>query len=85
MKTSTIVGYRKFLSRDKKTPCCIVTVFSDYSDRELQYGAVGKKSEEIWVPKDFQDEITPNVIGKDLNVSYYRNGNNFFVDSIEIV
>lgn len=85
MQRSEIVGYRKFRSKDKKKSFCIVTVLSGYSDREVEHGAVGKKAEEIWVPEDFQDQIDEDCIGRDLEVGYYRNGNQFYVDTIDIV
>lgn len=64
-----IAGFRKFTSKSG-TDCCIVTALSYYTDREKEYGGVGQKAEDFFIPKDYHAMIDEKAIGKTIAVSY---------------
>lgn len=69
MAEKTLIGYRKFNSKAGKS-CCIVSLLSDYSQGEQNYGAVGKKCEDVFLPDDCHSLIVPAVIGKTCFLAY---------------
>lgn len=66
--TKEILGYRKFKS--EKGQFCIVNVVAPYQENDIRHGAIGGKTEEVWIPEDFQHMITPDVIGKGIECAY---------------
>lgn len=83
METKKIIGYRKFNSKAGK-PCCIVTVGAPYSEREIERGACGTKTEELWLPEESHNLINPQVIGKNIEVSYTISAGKAYIASVAI-
>lgn len=73
MVKNEIIGYKKFTDKkgDKR---CIVEVVSVLTDFDRNHGAVGMKSEEVWIPEEFQDSFVPAVVGKILDCKYEVSG-----------
>jgi hypothetical protein len=57
---------------------CVATVVSDGTQREIQNGLVGQKSEDIFLPDEQLNLLKPSDIGHELICSYsYSNGRGF--------
>ena len=65
----TLIGFRKFVSK-KGSKCCVVTLTSDFSSFEMEHGAYGSKSEEVFLPEDCHPLINPSVIGSSCELTY---------------
>lgn len=83
METKKILGYRKFNSKAGKA-CCIVTVTSVYTDKEIERGACGAKAEELWLPEESHNLINPQVIGKNMEVTYTVSAGKAYILSVAI-
>lgn len=82
METKKILGYRKFNSKAGKA-LCIVTASSPYTDREIEHGACGVKVEELWLPEECHAMINPQVVGKNIELSYsVSNGRAYIVGAV---
>lgn len=81
MDAKKVVGYRKFNSKAGK-PFCIVTVVYPFSDRDLQYGACGSKTEDIFIPEELHNIVTPQVIGKNMECTYDVVNNRAYVREV---
>lgn len=81
---SVIVGYRKFKSK-KGTPCCLITIMSMCTDRDIRYGANGYKVQDEFVPDAQHDIINSDVIGKNVRINYEINGGKAYVKSIDLL
>jgi len=73
MLNNEILGYKKFTDK-KGNKRCVVEVVQNPTQFERDYGAVGMKGAQIWIPVDFQDKFVPAVVGKILDCSYEVNG-----------
>lgn len=81
---SIVIGYRKFTSK-KGLPCCMISVMSVYSDRDVSYGAQGYKVTDEFVPSAQHELVTPDVIGKAIKIDYEINGGRAYVRSIGLL
>lgn len=66
---STLVGFKRFTSK-KGQKYCVANLVSDYSARELEFDNFGQKIEEVWLPVDLYDLLTPADIGKTVTLNY---------------
>lgn len=78
-----IIGYRKFLSKAKK-PCCIVVAVAPVTPRDQDFGAVGSKVVEEFVPVSQHDLFVPEVVGKEIEFTYSVDGGKAYVDAVSI-
>lgn len=78
-----LVGYRRFTSK-KGTDCCIANIVSDYNGREKEMGAVGEKTEEIFVPASQYNLLQPSDIGCEIVLNYEFSGNRAFLNEIVV-
>ena len=83
MTEKKILGYRKFESK-KKEPFCIVQGVAPYSPKDVAHGAVGDKSEDIFVPAEYHSLFTPDCIGKMMLIDYYVDGGRAYILSVEV-
>lgn len=63
-----LIGYKKFSNH--KGNYCIMDVQVDYSAREKERGSVGSRVESFFVPEDKQHLLTPECIGKQIQIDY---------------
>lgn len=73
MLNNEILGYKKFTDK-KGTKRCVVEVVQSTTQFDRDYGAVGMKGGQIWIPEEFQDKFVPTVVGKILDCSYEISG-----------
>lgn len=73
MKNNEIIGYSRFVNKEKQERL-VVDVCKTPSDFDKQYGRVGMKVEQIWIPASCMDSFNQSVIGKVLKCTYEVNG-----------
>lgn len=65
-----IVGFSKFTSK-KGTKCCFVHCTEPLTDRELNNGSCGQKTDVVQLYDEaLSDKVTPECLGKKLDVLY---------------
>lgn len=78
-----ILGYRKFTGKQGQ-PLCVLSVVSDYSARQVEFGACGQQAQDIFVPSDQHSLIVPSCLGQEVNISYRVENGRAYVDHVEI-
>lgn len=73
MLVNEIIGYKKFTDK-KGNKRCVVDTVSSLTDFDRDYGAVGMKASQVWIPEEFQDMFVPAVVGKILDCRYEVSG-----------
>ena len=76
---SKLVGYRRFTSKKNGKDYCVAEVETPFSTRETSAGAVGCKTEQIFMPEDQYDLLKPADIGKEITFDYEFSGNLAYV------
>lgn len=69
MKHNEIIGYSKFKSKNGNE-VMFVDVAKQTTDRDAQWGRVGMKVEQIWIPSSCFSKFDSSVVGKVLKASY---------------
>lgn len=78
-----LVGFRRFTSKKSKD-YCVANVVTEYTDRDKANGAVGQRTEEVFVPSDQYDYLQPSDIGCEIVLNYNFSGNRAYLDRIEV-
>ena len=78
-----IIGFRKFNSKAGK-PCCVVTLMSPYNDAQIQKGACGNQTEDIFASEAYHNLFNTQTVGKMAEIGYSVSGGRAYVDSITI-
>lgn len=73
MKNGEIIGFSRFVDK-KGVDRLYVDVVSAPTDFDKQYGRVGMKTEQIWVPVSCYGLFNESVIGKILECRYEISG-----------
>lgn len=60
-----LIGLKQFKSK-KGQNCYIAVLEVPFSDREIEYGAVGSKSEEQFVDEDIFNSLSPADLGREV-------------------
>ena len=84
MKNNEILGYSRFTSK-KGVDTLICHIATEPSEQDKQFGWVGFKTEQVFVPANDYNKFSPAVIGKQLKRGYQINGFRATVVSVEIV
>ena len=79
-----LLGYRNIKSK-KGDDFTLANIVSDYSDREKNNGAVGAKTDEIWLPKEQFNMFTPADIGKELKLDYELSSGRAYLVNVTVV
>lgn len=79
-----LVGYKKITSKKSGKTFCVASVVSDLSEREIEQGQVGQKTEEIFLPESQLDYLKPADIGKEFFVHYDINNGRAFVSNVSV-
>lgn len=69
MKNNEIIGYSRFKSKSGNE-VMFVDIAKMPSDRDKQWGRVGMKLEQVWIPSSCFDKFNNTVIGKVLKCQY---------------
>lgn len=78
-----VLGYRNVKTK-KGNELTLVTVISDLTEREKAMGAVGQKSEDIFLPEDKLNSLKPEHIGKEFVPSYEISGGKAYLKDFAI-
>lgn len=73
MRHNEIIGYSKFKSK-AGNEVMFVDVVKHPTDRDISFGRVGMKVEQIWIPSSCFNKFSPAVVGKLLKASYEVDG-----------
>lgn len=82
---STLVGYKRFNSKDGKKRYCVAEIVSEFSQREASNGSVGSKAEEVFLPEDKVDYLNPSHIGKEIKFDYELTGGRAYIVDVSII
>lgn len=78
---SKVIGYREFQSK-KGGLCRLLTLMSPYDEEEKERGAVGNRTEEIFLPDKCDLRITEANIGQTAVVEYRVIGGRAYVQNV---
>lgn len=81
---SVLVGYKKFVSKKNGNEYCVANVLSEFSEREKSNGCVGKKIEEVFLPKEQVDYLTPDMINKEISMEYELSGGRAYLVNVTV-
>lgn len=73
MQNGEIIGYSRFNSK-KGNEVMYVDVAVSPSDFDKQFGRVGWKVEQIWIPSSCFDKFNESVVGKIFDAKYEISG-----------
>lgn len=82
---STLVGFKRFNSKDGKKRYCVAEVVSEFSQRENSNGSVGSKAEEIFLPEEKVDYLNASHIGKEIKFEYELSGGRAYIVDVSII
>ena len=82
---STLVGYKRFNSKDGKKRYCVAEVVSEFSKHEISTGSVGSKAEEVFLPEDKVDYLNPSHIGKEIKFEYELSGGRAYIVDVSVI
>lgn len=80
---SKLLGYKKGMSK-KNTPYCMMHIVSDFNPREKSEGAVGQKTEDIFLPTELVDLLKPSDIGHEVILDYTVSGGRAFLNNVTV-
>ncbi len=81
---SKLVGYRRFTSKKNGKDYCVAEVETPFSTRETSAGAVGCKTEQIFMPEDQYDLLKPADIGKEIKLDYELSGGRAYLVNVTV-
>lgn len=80
-----LLGYKKFESKKDGKQYCIANVCYEYTDKEVDNGCIGSRCEEVFLPDEFVDLLTPSDIMKSVELSYEKVGQYFRVAEFSVL
>ena len=81
---SKLVGFRRFTSKKNGKDYCVAEVVTPFNQREQAAGAVGEKTEQIFMPEDQYNLLKPEYIGKELKLDYELSGGRAYLVNVTI-
>ena len=81
---SKLVGFRRFTSKKNGKDYCVAEVETPFNARETANGAVGCKTEQIFMPEDQYDFLKPEHIGKELKLDYELSGGRAYLVNVTV-
>ena len=75
----TILGFSKFISRNKK-PCCTIQLAQEFSDFEKKNGSIGMKvvkrrdGSDLFLPDNLMDIVDESNVGAKCDVLFSETG-----------
>ncbi len=70
MERAVLIGYRNGVSQKTNKSYCRASFITDYKNRELAQGAVGKKVIEEYLPDYLLNSLKPDSVGKTYDLEY---------------
>lgn len=81
---SKLVGYRRFTSKKNGKDYCVAEIETPFSSRETASGAVGCKTEQIFMPEEQYDFLKPDHIGKEVKLDYELSGGRAYLVNVTV-
>lgn len=66
---SKLVGYRRFTSKKNGKDYCVAEIETPFSSRDTANGAVGCKTEQIFMPEEQYDFLSRSISAKRLSLT----------------
>lgn len=79
-----LVGYKRFTSKKNNKDYCVANIVDAYSKRETDGGCVGHKVQELFLPEDQYELLTPADIGKNLHLDYEFSGQRAYLVHVAV-
>lgn len=80
---STLIGYRRFTGKNGKN-YCVANVTSEFSAREKDNGAVGLKTQEVFLPEEQYNYLVPADCGKPATLDYEINDGRAYLTNFSV-
>lgn len=84
LKDNEIIGYSRFQSK-KGNEVMYVNVAQNLTQRDKEFGHVGMRVEQIWIPSNCFDKFNSTVVGKVLKPTYVISGGRAEVTDVAFV
>lgn len=84
MAKSVLVGFRSFTSK-KGTPCNMAYVVTEFTPAEIARGAIGSNCQSVFLSDETAAKITPQCIGKEVELIYSISGGRAYLEDINLV
>lgn len=84
MAKSVLVGFKSFMSK-KGTQCNMASVLTDYTPAEIAKGCIGAEGQTIFLPDATAAKITPDSIGKEVDLIYSIRGGRAYLEDMIFV
>ena len=68
-----VVGKNSFLKKDKTGMCYVLVCIVDFSDNQLNAGALGHNARNIFISKDFYDRVQEEHFNRECLFDYGTN------------
>ena len=79
-----LLGYRRFTSKKNGKDYCVAEIETPFSTRETAAGAVGSKTEQVFMPEDQYDFLKPDHVGKEIKLDYELSGGRAYLVNVTI-
>ena len=80
-----LIGYKKLKSKKNDKAYCVAIILRDITEREKNYGAVGQTCDEVFMPEEQINYLTPEMVGKDVKLHYDYLGGRPYLEKVEII
>lgn len=84
MAKSVLVGFKSFTSK-KGQLCNLASVITDYTPAEVSRGCMGAECQTVFLSDDTAKKITPEVIGKQVELIYSIRGGRAYLEDLAFV
>ena len=81
---SKLVGYRRFTSKKNGKDYCVAEIETPFSSRDTASGAVGCRTEQVFMPENQYDMLKPEHIGRELKLDYELSGGKAYVVNVTL-
>lgn len=79
-----LIGYRRFTSK-KNVEFCVASIMVPCSQRDIVNGYTGNRVDEVFMPNGMVDLLTPQDIGKEVEIMYSVSGGRAYVDDFRVL
>lgn len=81
---SKLVGFRRFTSKKNGKDYCVAEVVTPFNQRELNAGAIGSKTEQVFMPENQYDLLKASDVGKELQFDYELSGGRAYLVNVTV-
>ncbi len=84
MAKSVLVGFKSFTSKAGRQ-CNMASVVTDYTPAENARGCIGGEAQSVFLPDATAAKITPDSIGKQVDLIYSIRGGRAYLEDMTFV